>query len=70
MLRLQIETSGSAFDVDLGGKCADVLRVVADRLERGDYSGLYQSITDVNGNVCGTFRLKSCDCHDPCEHIR
>lgn len=70
MFRLQIETDNEAFADNMGAECARILRAVADRIEAGDYSGLYESVRDLNGNACGTFRLKPCDCPNPCEHLR
>ena len=66
MLKIEIETGNDAFAVDLTGECARLLRGIADKIERGDASGLYQSVYDDNGNPVGAFRLKACRCANPC----
>jgi len=68
MLRLQIETDNAAFEGDaMRGEVARILRTVADRIESGEPTRLYQSVYDINGNACGTFRLKPCDCSHVCD---
>jgi len=70
VLRLTIETENAAFEGDaMPAEVARILRHTADRIEAGDFSGLYQTVRDSNGNACGTFRLKPCDCANPCEHL-
>ena len=70
MLTISCDTTNAAFDGDaLRTESARILRALADRIEAGDFSGLYQTVRDSNGNACGTFRLKPCDCANPCEHL-
>ena len=70
MLNVDLATGNDAFADDLAGEAARILRDLADLVESGGATGLFQSVLDANGNVIGTFRLKSCACPNPCEHIR
>jgi hypothetical protein len=70
MLNVDLATGNDAFAENLAGESARILREIADRIEGGGWSGLFQSVLDSNGNVIGTFRLKPCTCSSPCEHIR
>ncbi len=38
---------------------ARILRNIAERLESGDYYDRFRNCTDSNGNIVGTFALKS-----------
>jgi hypothetical protein len=38
---------------------ARILRNIAERLENGDYYDRFRNCTDSNGNIVGTFALKS-----------
>lgn len=38
---------------------AVAIRRIADRLEAGDVTGLYQNVLDVNGNPVGTWKFKN-----------
>ena len=70
MLQVMAMTDNDAFTDNLAGESARLLRVIADRIERGEFTGLFESVHDENGNAVGAFRLKPCACPDPCEHIR
>lgn len=55
-LQITIRTSNEAFHVagrEVTDEVADVLRGLADRVERGDTSGI---IFDAHGGNCGEFR--------------
>lgn len=38
---------------------ARILRAVADRIESGDTFDTFRNIHDINGNIVGTFALKT-----------
>lgn len=58
VFRLRFDCDNAAFDDNgVGTEIATVLRDLAERIERGDATGLYQNVRDTNGNVIGTFRL-------------
>jgi hypothetical protein len=38
---------------------ARILRAIADRIEAGDTFDTYRNCHDINGNIVGTFSLKS-----------
>ena len=69
MLNIALETGNDAFALDMTGEVARILRGIADKIERGEATGLYQSVYDDNGNPVGTFRLKPCTCPNPCERL-
>lgn len=61
MFRLSIECDNAAFDDEnCTAEIATILRAVAARVENGEEADFfkYRNVQDVNGNVCGTFRLK------------
>lgn len=70
MLTVQVVTENAAFDGNLAGESSRILREIADRIEAGETTGLYQSVRDSSGNTCGLFRLKPCTCTGPCEHVK
>jgi hypothetical protein len=51
-LRIVIETDGDTFAADPSPECCRILRVIADKVMRGDDHGTVQ---DLNGNVCARF---------------
>lgn len=61
--RVSIHCGNAAFDdfdghYDPGAELARILREIADRVERGDLSGYYETIRDANGNDVGRWGLK------------
>ena len=58
MFKLEIETRNAAFVDDPRNEVARILRVVADKLERGILVPVaYRPLRDVNGNAVGTADL-------------
>jgi hypothetical protein len=57
--RLQIACDNAAFEDNMGGELARILREVASRIERGEDCGSFVNVRDINGNVVGSFALKS-----------
>lgn len=60
MFRLTIECDNAAFEDDATYEISRILGELAKRIAgscEGDFFK-YRNVTDVNGNVCGTFRLK------------
>jgi hypothetical protein len=62
MFQMRFDTENEAF---AGGnresETARILRTVADRVERGESTGLFQNVHDLNGNPVGTFKLTDRD---------
>lgn len=56
---LYVTCDNAAFEESVPAELARILRNVATRLERGEDCGSFRSILDVNGNVVGSFALKS-----------
>jgi hypothetical protein len=56
--RLEITCDNAAFDDAIGTELGRILRDLATRIEDGEATRLYQNVRDINGNPCGTFRLK------------
>lgn len=62
MFQMRFDTENAAFEE--GGReseTARILRKVADRIERGEATGLFQNVLDSNGNPVGTFKLSDRD---------
>lgn len=60
VFRMRFDCENDAFTENgLTAETANILREVASRIERGEYTGLYQNVKDSNGNTVGTFRLAS-----------
>ena len=57
-LRVQFNCDNAAFEDTPEFEVARILRHIADRIENGEATGLYQNAIDINGNIVGTFRLK------------
>jgi hypothetical protein len=58
--RLQIACDNAAFEDDnMTTELARILRDVARRLEAGEDCGSFVNVRDINGNVVGSFALKS-----------
>lgn len=58
MFTMNVDTGNDAFHQDPGGELARILRVVADKIERGDYHpGHSKTILDVNGNDVGRWKI-------------
>lgn len=62
MFTLKIRTDGAAFAETEAAYCAPlevarILREVADKLEYGEATGLFQTVHDVNGNDVGRWKL-------------
>jgi hypothetical protein len=55
---LQIACDNAAFEEDMAGELARILREVASRIEAGEDCGSFVNIRDINGNVVGSFALK------------
>jgi len=65
MFRVEMDCGNAAFDSESGDEALGVLmrdaevsrilRVVADRVSRGEYEG---TLRDINGNQVGFFRFK------------
>lgn len=56
--QLNLECNNAAFDDDMRGEIARLLRDVAGRIERGEDCSLFRNAYDINGNPVGTFALK------------
>lgn len=56
MLEVKIRTGNAAFDPP-EMEAARILRVIADRIERGEATGKFQTVMDLNGNDVGRFKL-------------
>lgn len=62
MFQMRFDTNNAAFDD--GQRIAETVRIIreiADRVERGHATGLFQNCHDANGNVVGTFKLSDKD---------
>lgn len=58
--RLQIACDNAAFeDEGTATELARILRDVARRIESGEDCGSFVNVRDINGNVVGSFALKS-----------
>ena len=57
-LLVHFNCDNAAFDDMPEFEVARILRHIADRIESGQATGLYQNAIDINGNIVGTFRLK------------
>lgn len=58
MLTMNVDMGNDAFHQDPCGELARILRVVADKIERGDYyPGHSVTILDVNGNDAGRWKI-------------
>jgi hypothetical protein len=63
IFKLQIVCEGAAFEDDCQAEIARMLRVVAERLERGEPCDYYRNIPDINGNSVGAYALKERRAH-------
>lgn len=58
VFRMRFDCDNAVFeDAGIATETGRILREIAERIERGDATGLYQNVKDANGNVIGTFRL-------------
>lgn len=58
VFRMRFDCENAAFeDEGIATEIGRILRDIAERIERGEATGLYQNVKDINGNVVGTFRL-------------
>lgn len=58
LLDIQLEGDHAAFaDGNAHRETARILREIADEIETGNNTGLYQTVRDVNGNRCGAWRF-------------
>lgn len=57
--RLHVSCDNAAFEEGMATELARILRDVAERLERGEDCGSWVNVRDINGNVVGSFALKS-----------
>lgn len=58
VFRMRFDCDNAAFEENgIASEIGRILRDVAERIERGEASGLYQNVKDENGNIVGTFRL-------------
>jgi hypothetical protein len=57
-LILYLESDSDAFAYGADEEVARLLREIADRIEAGEATGLYQTIHDTNGNDVGRFRWR------------
>lgn len=55
--KVRFDCNNSAFDDNLEAEISRILRELANRVENGDCTGLFQNIKDSNGNIIGTFKL-------------
>jgi hypothetical protein len=56
MLEIKIHTDNAAFDDNVPGEVARILRALADKIEAGIGSDLERgTLLDVNGNPTGTY---------------
>jgi hypothetical protein len=65
-----IHCDNTAFEEDLEGEVARILRGIADRAETAGLDGLYQTILDANGNDVGRYALKNDDGTIPEREVR
>lgn len=57
-MTVKVDTDNAAFEDDgLRYECARILRNVADKIEAGEATGLFQTVYDVNGNDVGRWKL-------------
>jgi hypothetical protein len=61
MFQLSFDTDHAAF-YDEGGEIdlaavADVIATIAGKVERGQATGKFQNVRDINGNNIGTWKL-------------
>jgi len=62
MFQMRFDTENEAFECgNRESETARILREIADRVERGAASGMFQNVHDLNGNVIGTFKLTDRD---------
>lgn len=54
---MRFDTDNAAFDEQGAQAVAQALRAVADRIESGEATGLFQNVYDENGNNIGTWKL-------------
>jgi len=57
MFKLEFSTDNAAFDDDVQGEVARILRAVADGLEDGPILNTERPVRDVNGNTVGSWEL-------------
>lgn len=58
MLRVRFDTDNACFDDGMKEVVvASILRELADRIETGECTGLFENVKDLNGNIIGTFKL-------------
>ena len=56
--QVKFDCDNSAFDDDnLRPEIARILNSIADRVLSGDSIGTFRNVTDINGNIVGTFKL-------------
>ena len=55
---LSFSTDNDAFYNDEDGEIARILRDLADRVEGGDIAAQHRNVSDINGNIVGTYVLK------------
>ena len=55
---LSFSTDNDAFYNDEDGEIARILRALADRVEGGDIAAQHRNVSDINGNIVGTYVLK------------
>ena len=55
---MKISCNNAAFeDAGTAQETARILREIADKLEAGQATGLFQNAKDFNGNIVGTYKL-------------
>lgn len=58
VFRMKFDCDNAAFeDCGIATETGRILRDIAERIERGEATGMYQNVKDANGNIVGTFRL-------------
>ncbi len=57
--RLQVTCDNAAFEGGMATELASILRDVASRLESGEDCGSWVNVRDTNGNIVGSFALKT-----------
>lgn len=67
---LSMTVDNAAFQPDPLPAIADRLRYVAEQLDGGETAEYYRNITDVNGNIVGTFKLLKEESNDAPQSYR
>lgn len=64
MLQVKVDTNNDAFQADrcisedaFRTEAARILRLIADHIELGEYTGKFQTVFDINGNDVGRWKL-------------